>query len=38
LWRNVEARLLEALPRELVPRRGPIDGAAAAPEKAEAAQ
>jgi len=38
LWRNVEARLLEALPRELVPRRGPIEGAAATPEKVEAAQ
>ena len=39
LWRNLEGRLLEVLPRELVPRRSPIETAAAAPEKGvEAAQ
>ncbi len=38
LWRNLETRLVEILPRELMPRRGEIETAAAAPEKIEAAQ
>ena len=37
-WRSLEARLLEVLPREFLPRRDEIETAAAAPEKIEAAQ
>jgi len=33
LWRNLEARLVEMLPRELLPRRTEITPAAAAPDK-----
>jgi exo-beta-1,3-glucanase (GH17 family)/cellulose synthase/poly-beta-1,6-N-acetylglucosamine synthase-like glycosyltransferase len=33
LWRSLEARLFDALPRELLPRRAAVNQAAAAPEK-----